>query len=300
MSVSKPWTPEHPVDATLARALVDAAWPDLAGTPLERVGSGWDVDVWRAGDLAIRFPRRTFGVATIETEIRVLPRLASRLPVAVPRPARIAGPAAGFPARFYAHRYLPGITADRAALDDAARGALAPALGELLRVLHALDAAGLEIEPDTFRGDPAGSAARALPRLDALGASPEAAAARTALAHPPPPGTARCVIHGDLYARHLLIEDGALVGVIDWGDVCVGDPALDLSLAYTFLPPGARGAFWAAYGEADAATRARARHFGLCRYGVSLLAYALDVGDAPLADEAARALRQTVRGSARR
>ena len=49
-----------------------------------------------------------------------------------------------------------------------------------------------------------------------------------------------CWVHGDLYARHLLLDETRLPsGVIDWGDVHLGDPALDLSVAISFLPPAA-------------------------------------------------------------
>ena len=74
----------------------------------------------------------------------------------------------------------------------------------------------------------------------------------------PPPAPA--VVHGDLYARHLLVDDLRRVsGVIDWGDLHAGDPAVDLSVAYGFLPPRARAAFLHAYGPVDVRTRRTAR-----------------------------------------
>lgn len=50
-------------------------------------------------------------------------------------------------------------------------------------------------------------------------------------------------LHGDLYARHLLVDRGRLIGVIDWGDLMAGDPAVDLTVAVTFLPRAARASF---------------------------------------------------------
>jgi Ser/Thr protein kinase RdoA (MazF antagonist) len=56
-----------------------------------------------------------------------------------------------------------------------------------------------------------------------------------------------------LRARHaaaaLLIARGAVSGVIDWGDVCRGDPCMDLALCWYLLPPDGRAAFFAAYGS---------------------------------------------------
>ncbi|MCA9542152.1 MAG: hypothetical protein KC620_24820 [Myxococcales bacterium] len=51
--MQEPWAPEHPVDAALAARLIGAARPDLAGRAVERVGAGWDNDVWRVGELAV-------------------------------------------------------------------------------------------------------------------------------------------------------------------------------------------------------------------------------------------------------
>jgi phosphotransferase family enzyme len=82
-----------------------------------------------------------------------------------------------------------------------------------------------------------------------------------------------------IYVRHLLVDEARrLCGVIDWGDVHLGDPALDLSIAFSFLPPGARGAFREAYGPIDAATWDRAR-FRALFYGTGLVDYGADVGD---------------------
>jgi aminoglycoside phosphotransferase (APT) family kinase protein len=255
--------------------------------------------VWRFGDVVFRFPRRQVAVPLIRTELQVLPFLASQLPVAIPTPTLVGVPSTAFPFPFYGHPFLVGTTGDRAALDDAGRAAAVPALAGFLRALHAInpvDAGRLNVKPDVFRGDTPRSAERALSRLSFLEGTPFAGhldAIRARLSAPPPPddsGTA-VVLHGDLYARHLLLDDtGHLSGVIDWGDVCTGDRAVDLAVAYTFLPPAHREAFFEAYGPVDPATRERARFIGLARHGVHLAAYAHDVDDAPLAREAIVAL----------
>ena len=57
------------------------------------------------------------------------------------------------------------------------------------------------------------------------------------------------IVHGDLYSRHLLVgDDNKLVGVIDWGDVFISNPAIDLVVAHNFLPPCAHEKFKKAYG----------------------------------------------------
>lgn len=274
-----PWDPEHPVDEARARELIAGAWPDLAGAPLAHVGSGWDVDVWRAGELAVRFPRRALGIACLDNELRVLPRVVDRVPAPVPRPLRVGAPALGYPARFYAHAWLPGATALRAGLDEDARARLAAPLGRFLRALHAtpLDDA---FAPDA-RGDAAAVAARGRERLAGLALDPALAArAEAILAAPPALDVAPVVVHGDLHAGNLLVDDGGLRAVIDWGDCGAGDPAIDLAIGWSLVPPRAREDFLAAYGAVTAATWARARVNALSRHGLAILAWGRDLGDA--------------------
>jgi aminoglycoside phosphotransferase (APT) family kinase protein len=107
---------------------------------------------------------------------------------------------------------------------------------------------------------------------------------------PPAAPVPPVLVQGDLYARHLLVDDGArLAGVIDWGDVHIGERAVDLSVAHGFLPPRARAAFRQAYGPIDAPTWARAAARAV-QHAALLACFALHVGDADLRREAALAL----------
>jgi aminoglycoside phosphotransferase (APT) family kinase protein len=123
--------------------------------------------------------------------------------------------------------------------------------------------------------------ARTLERLRDLGVEPPAFLDEQVR----PPRTA-VLVHGDLHARQLLVDDaGAISGVIDWGDVHHGDPACDLSVAHTLLPPPARAEFRAAYGPIDDDTWALARLRGL-HLSAALGIYAKSLGDDALLDEA--------------
>jgi aminoglycoside phosphotransferase (APT) family kinase protein len=81
------------------------------------------------------------------------------------------------------------------------------------------------------------------------------------------------VCHGDLHVRQVLVDGASLTGVVDWVDVCRGDPGIDLILAYTLLSPDARPAFFAEYGRVadESLLRARVLAFNLsavlARYG---------------------------------
>lgn len=323
-NVHKPWEAEHAVSVEQARALIAVHLPALAKFEVTHAGRGWDVEVMRAGPFAVRFPRRAVAIPLVEAEIRVLPRLGPRLPISIPLPLHTAPASADFPAPFYAHPWLEGTTADRARLGEAARFALAGPLGRFLRALHSVgdeEARGLGLLPPSLRLSMAERGERARSRLEEMcnhlvayvpereevagserapvdralvarvidALAPEGDLYESVRSAPAPRASA---IHGDLYARHLLLDErSGLAAVIDWGDVALGDPAEDLALAWSFLPASARAAFFAAYGPVDAGERAKARFSALSRYAGSLLAYACDVGDAPLVEEAQAAAR---------
>jgi aminoglycoside phosphotransferase (APT) family kinase protein len=97
------------------------------------------------------------------------------------------------------------------------------------------------------------------------------------------------VCHGDLHFRHVLVDDGRTSGVIDWIDLCRGDPALDLQLVWSILPPEARDAFFAAYGDVDGTTLLRARVVALF-LAAALLEFAHHEGLARVEREALASL----------
>jgi aminoglycoside phosphotransferase (APT) family kinase protein len=134
----------------------------------------------------------------------------------------------------------------------------------------------------------------ALARLEATALWRRTAAvdAVLAAARKLPPPSPRGLAHGDLHLRHLLVHaDGSPAAVIDWIDVCRGDPAIDLLLYWCLLPPQGRAAFRAVYPVSDEQlARSRLVALNLC----ALLAlYAHDTGERPLLDEALAGLRRT-------
>ena len=111
-----------------------------------------------------------------------------------------------------------------------------------------------------------------LAELDALWHAPEHVRALIEDARSLPPPQPKAVCHGDLHFRHVLVEDGRMSGVIDWIDLCRGEPALDLQIVWSLLPPDARPAFFAEYGDVDEETLLRARVIAF-HLGAALLDY---------------------------
>ena len=71
-------------------------------------------------------------------------------------------------------------------------------------------------------------------------------------------------LHGDLHPANVVVADGTLAGVIDFGEVCAGDPATDVAAAWILLPAGAADRFFERYPVDDATVR-RARGWAVQR-----------------------------------
>ena len=303
--MSRPWDAERDVPVALAARLVAAQFPELAGTRVEPLGVGWDNTVHLVdGVWAFRFPRRAVALDGVRRERDLLPRLALRLSLPVPEPVHLGVPGPEFPWPFSGARVLVGAEVADADLADPDRELLAADLGAFLRGLHAPAladdlGAGLPVDPMS-RADPAARAQLALPHLERLCerglAVPEVAvAALFAEAAPLGPSPVRPVlVHGDLHARHVLVDpDRRAAGVIDWGDVALADPSVDLSLAYGGFSGAARQAFLDTYGHVDKMTELRARVLavGLC---AALADQASTSGSPRLLDEALRGLSRAI------
>lgn len=301
---NQPWTPEHPVSAELAERLVHRQFPEFRAARAAHIGVGWDNIVWGFDDAAFRFPQRTFGVAAIALELSALPWLATQLPLAVPAPSWIGQACDDFPYPWYGHRLLPGVSVERAGLSPQARAGLAVPVAEFLGALHSLNAREASrhgIKVNVWRSDTQRIATRISERFADLrkhGLSAFLALCEAALTDLPTsvvgePDLERalkhpdiCVTHGDFYPRHLVVEGGRAAGVIDWGDVAIGDRAQDLEMAYLLLPPEQRDAFLGAYElrtsmTLNAAVLHRARFIAGYTLG-SLAAYAAECEDTTL------------------
>ncbi len=299
--MERPWRAQHRIDAETAAARIAARFPDLASADVLPLAEGWDNTAFLVGgEWVFRFPRRDVAAPLLEVECAVLPAIAGRLPLAVPVPERVAGPGAGFPYPFAGYRRLAGETACRAGLAEAARVRCAEPLARFLAALHAIpaeEARALGVPPDRLRRlDVAWRVRRARERLEdarRVGGAPGEGLLDAVIADLPASWEPRSdtLVHGDLYARHVLVDGrGDPCGVIDWGDVHVGDPAVDLALAWSFLPAAGRERFRAAYGRIDEDRWRVARLRALCS-ALNTLVYGLDTGDEALVRESRASLR---------
>ncbi len=248
----------------LVRALLRDQHPDLADLELRAVSGGWDNQLWRLGaELAVRLPRTERAPALLHQEQTWLPMLARRLPLPTPVPVRTGTPSSLFEHTWTIARWVEGEPADRAPIT---RIEAAEVLAGFLRALHHQAPADAPANPS--RGVPLAGLAGVAGWFEVLAGHPDADAARevwdSAVAAPAWPGAPRW-LHGDLHPANVVVRDGMLAGVIDFGDLCAGDPATDLGAAWLLLPAGAASRFFDAYARADDATITRARGWAVLR-----------------------------------
>lgn len=280
MTIGRKPDAEVAIDLPLVRSLLQEQHPDLAHLALIDAGEGWDNRLFRLGDdLGVRLPRRAISAALVEREQRWLPQLAPRLPLPIPVAHRVGRPGCGFPWSWSITSWFEGRTALVEPPEDPA--ATAVALGRFLAALHQRAPEGAPQNP--WRGVPlAERADRLSEHLRQLGGFVDRTAVlrswERSLSAPPWAGPPLW-IHGDLHPGNLLIAEGRLTAVIDFGDLTAGDPATDLAIMWMLLPPAVRSAFVEAarseFDPMDDATLLRARGWALV-FGLAYVALCRD------------------------
>jgi aminoglycoside phosphotransferase (APT) family kinase protein len=265
--VSTPADGRAGIDAALVRRLIAAQFPQWGGLPVTPVEvDGWDNRTYRLGeDMTVRLPTAAGYVPAVAKENYWLPRLAPALPVAVPPILAEGARGEGYPYPWSVRGWLHGQSANRGGIDDMSQFAVSVA--EFIRALQCCDAVDgpLAGEHSGYRGaSPAHydeETHRCLAvltgRVDPARAAAVWDAALTAQWCGAP-----VWFHGDIASGNLLVVDGKLAAVIDFGTSGVGDPACDLVIAWTVFSGDSRQAFRHAVGQGEG-TWARARGWAL-------------------------------------
>ena len=226
---------------------IEAQAPELASTvrPLSVLGEGYaSLAVETAGGVVVRIPKRPESAIAAAVEARLLAAVAPSLPVEAPLPRWHGSPTHAAPYGFSAYAKVPGHTLDLRALSAAASGHLADQIAGFLAALHAFPVARARAlgGVDDWRGHYARFHDTVMPGLRRHLDSREYRAVDAwwsgFLANPANWAFTPAIVHGDIEPEHLLVDDlGTLTGVIDFGEVCIGDPAVDLGglIAYVDL-----------------------------------------------------------------
>lgn len=272
------------ITPAVVAGLVAEQFPQWAGLPVERVElDGWDNATFRLGDgLSVRLPSADGYVAQVDKEHRWLPVLARHLPVPIPEPVAVGRPGGGFPRRWSIYRWIEGDPASRAPIADLT--GFAADLARFLAALYTVDAddgpppgwhnffrgASLpvfaaEMKAKRLDVDAGRSIGLLSDEIDAEAATEVWQAALTSVWDRPP-----VWVHGDVSPSNLLVVDGRLRAVIDFGCAGVGDPACDLVMAWNFFAGENRDEFRRGL-PFDDATWARARGWALWKALITIV-----------------------------
>ncbi|HEY8601141.1 MAG TPA: phosphotransferase [Thermomicrobiales bacterium] len=283
----------------IVRSSVEAAFPALTVHDCLPVGEGWDSVAWLVnGSLIFRFPKRSAVAEALRREIALLPDLAPTLPVAIPRFTFIAerGAPTDPALPFVGYPLLSGLFLDTVPGLLHETSPLLPQLADFLRALH--------------RFPPEQAVTAGLPAIDwtawvahwerfaarlMIGESARftpATRARLAAWHDELLAELHCaarpiaLLHHDLALEHLLVvpEGARLTGVIDWGDIALGDPALDFVGIAGACSVATLDTLLTAYGPVDEGFQRRIAWYGWLA-PFHLLGYGLDVADATIVTE---------------
>ena len=260
------------IDESLVRSLVNDQFPHWAHLPVRPMArSGWDNRSFRMGDnLTVRLPSAQCYEAQVHREQQWLPYLRSHLPLAIPEPVALGQPGHGYAWAWSVYKWIPGESANDRSPTDVSQ--FVEHLSHFLTALHAVPAdAGpvpgahnfhrgdsLKVYDEQFRA----AIATLLAQIDTAAAL-QVWESATATHWKQPP----VWVHGDIALGNLILSEGRLAAVIDFGQLCIGDPACDLAIAWTYLRGGHREDFRARL-ALDASTWCRGRGWALWKAAI--------------------------------
>ena len=229
-------------------------------------------------DLVLRLPRREAAVELAKHELRWLSEVARHVSLRTPLPLLASVPGEGFPWVWSITSWIDGVPGDEVDLETNGSSARALALATLLREIH-VDApsdaplspvrgVALSARSSTFK--------ERLSRIHDVVDDDELVLElwEGCVASPPWSSSPRW-LHGDFHPANTLYRNGELVGVIDFGDLCAGDPATDLAGGLMSLPFHALDDFFGTYHVVDSATIQRMIGWALL-FGVFMVSLGVD------------------------
>ena len=211
----------------LVRELLSDQHPDLAKLPLSEISGGWDNALFRlGGSLAVRLPRRAVAVPLLENEHRWLPDLAARLPLGIPVAQRIGRPGRGYPWPWSVRQWIEGETAvSSVPIHDPDVGR---SLGGFLRALHV--PAPADAPTNLVRGVPLSTRTPQILKYiesvsDIVDTKKVLRRWERAIGIPLWSGP-NVWVHGDLHPANVILSQGRIAAVIEFGDLTAGDPSV--------------------------------------------------------------------------
>lgn len=243
----KPWEADFTVDKHLATRLITSQFNKFKTPHIQYLGAGWDNTVYLINEqIVFRFPRREISSVLMLNEIRLLPEIQKKIAGMMPRLKYIGSPCDIYPWNFAGYPIVPGHTADSFLLTSKERGENISLLAQFLKNLHSIDTRAMQA-----LGAPNDNMSRldvdlrkpmtlkSLKNIEDKGLADVGILKNyiNTFKHDTFFDAPMCLNHGDLYAKHVLLDDNKkLCGIIDWGDLHIGNPAIDFALIHSFAP----------------------------------------------------------------
>lgn len=253
---------EVDIDAGLVERLVAEQFPTLVGMPIRAVQSVGTVNaIYRLGDnLCVRLPRVPWWAEDLQRELKWLPKLAPYLSLRIPEPVAQGRPASGYPFTWAIYRWLDGQPYGDDLVHDERQ--VAADLAQFVLELRRIDPVGAPKGGRKPLRELNGPTREAIEASRSVIDSDAVATAWASALEAPAWNGSPVWIHTDLLRPNLLVEQGRLQAVIDFGGAGVGDPAADVIAAWSVFGQAGRAAFRAAL-DVDDATWKRARGYAL-------------------------------------
>ncbi|WP_404408143.1 phosphotransferase family protein [Jeotgalibacillus malaysiensis] len=262
-----PWEATHPVSLEKAKEKIECDFPSLKPVGVKACGSGFDHTVYEVnGEFVFRFPRRQLGYEAMQFESRMLKsldRISFDGGFEYPKPV-FYQEAEGDDYPYVGFTNVKGSVLTEETDTDLLHQH-AEELGNFLKKLHTLPVGEIDADPDHLQRlstklrkhhfhDIASQSAPVIPELlykKLIHYIEQLEEWENVSGNTP--------LHGDLHPKNMIVRNGRLSGIIDWGDAHIGHPAVDLSVGYACMTPEVRTLFFNAYGEVDERTQELAR-----------------------------------------
>lgn len=220
---------EVQIDIPLIQNLLATQYPQLADEKIEFLDAGWDNENYRVGQQhIIRLPRRKVAVSLLQNEVNWLPKVQKQLQINIPAPIFVGKKTTKYPWPWTIVPWTTGKTANLNRPNESETATLA----HFLKALHPMDAT--DAPANASRGVHLSEKMADLSiRIERLKTKTSLVTSKIeqlldrALNSPFP--TKKCLLHGDLHPRNMIVHEGKIVSIIDWGDITDGDPATDLA-----------------------------------------------------------------------
>jgi aminoglycoside phosphotransferase (APT) family kinase protein len=297
--MSQPWSPEIEITSIDAREIIEAQFPQLIPVSIAELGKGFDNTVFIVNDMYVfRFPRREIAVQLLNIENQLLPLLVSQLNIVIPEPVFFGQATKDYKWPFTGYKHVQGDSPG--VLSDEIRSLSAVPLALFLKKLHQFpieQAEKMGVPHDRFERMNIGKRKEMLvdniKKAADLQLIEEGQAALDWLStmNEEQLDTPITLVHGDCHIRNILVnQEGVIAGIIDWGDMHLGNPAIDLSIAYSFLPQSGRKQFFQKYGEVSDGLKMVANFFAIY-VGFILFLYGHDIKDEQLVASAKESIK---------